>query len=171
VIDARRGEALALGEWAKMKGLGGMLDGHLKRQMRAPIVNTQLVSSIEEIEIKLHFLIFDKPPNGQEELKLHNQNRAVARFKTWEGPSSRMTQSSAAKRRPRTNAFATPMSFTVETTVLPSFAHRAIRNLGGFIVSHDRIFSRPPARRPTGRREAASEGSMTVSVVQTANVA
>jgi hypothetical protein len=36
-----------------------------------------------------------------------------------------MTHFSAAKRRPRTNAFATPVSFTVETTVLPSFAHRA----------------------------------------------
>jgi hypothetical protein len=134
VIDTRRGETLALGEWAKMEGLGCMLDGHLKRQIQVPIIYTPLASSIEELRIKLHFLIFDKPPNGQEELKLHNQNRAVARFETWEGSSSRMTESSAAKRRSRTNAFATPVSFTVETTVLPSFAHRAIRNLGGSIV-------------------------------------
>ena len=37
----------------------------------------------------------------------------------------RMTHSSAAKRRSLTNAFATRVSFTVETTMLPSFAHRA----------------------------------------------
>jgi hypothetical protein len=80
VIDARRGEALALGEGAKMEGLGGVLDGHLKRQIQPPIINTPLASSIEEIEIKLHFLNLGTPPNGQEELKLHNQNRAVARF-------------------------------------------------------------------------------------------
>jgi hypothetical protein len=36
-----------------------------------------------------------------------------------------MTHFSAAKRRPLTNSFATPVSFTVETTVLPSFAPRA----------------------------------------------
>ena len=37
--------------------------------------------------------------------------------------------------------------------------------------SHDPFFSRPLARRPTGRREAASEGSMTVSVVHAQGVA
>jgi hypothetical protein len=88
VIDTRRGETLALGEWAKMEGLGCMLDGHLKRQIQVPIIYTPLASSIEEIRIKLHFLIFDKPPNGQEELGLHNQNRVAARFVTWEGSSS-----------------------------------------------------------------------------------
>ena len=41
--------------------------------------------------------------------------------------------SAAAKRRPLTNEIATPAPFTVETTVLPSFAHRAaacLENLG-----------------------------------------
>jgi hypothetical protein len=64
MIDARRGEALALCEGAKVEGLGGVLDGHLKRQIQAPIVNTQFVSSIEEIEIKLHFLNIDGAFNG-----------------------------------------------------------------------------------------------------------
>jgi hypothetical protein len=64
VIDARRGEALALGEGAKMEGLGGVLDGHLKRQIQPPIINTQFVSSIEEIEIKLHFLNINRVFNG-----------------------------------------------------------------------------------------------------------
>jgi hypothetical protein len=36
-----------------------------------------------------------------------------------------MTQISAAKRRPLTNSFASPVSFTVGTTVFPSFAPRA----------------------------------------------
>jgi hypothetical protein len=40
----------------------------------------QFVASIEELKIKLHFLNLGTPPNGQEELKLHNQNRAAARF-------------------------------------------------------------------------------------------
>jgi hypothetical protein len=97
-----------------------VLDGHLKRQIRAPIVNTQFVSSIEEIEIKLHFLNLGTPPNGQEELKLHNQNRAAARF-----PSA--------------------MCFL-----------RTSQCFGW----HDPNFS----------RVAASEGSMTVSVVQTTDV-
>ena len=37
----------------------------------------------------------------------------------------RMTQTSAARRRSLTNAFATRVSFTVGTTMLPSFAPRA----------------------------------------------
>jgi hypothetical protein len=36
-----------------------------------------------------------------------------------------MTHFSAAKRRPLTNEIPTPVPLTVETTVLPSFAHRA----------------------------------------------
>jgi hypothetical protein len=51
--------------------------------------------------------------------------RAAARFVTWEGPSSGMTHSSTAKRRPRTNEIAAPVSFTVETTVLPSLLRPA----------------------------------------------
>jgi hypothetical protein len=35
-----------------------------------------------------------------------------------------MTHFSAAQRRPRTNEIATPVSFTVETTVLPSSARQ-----------------------------------------------
>jgi hypothetical protein len=64
VVDARRGEPLALGEGTEVECLGGVLDGHLKRQIRAPIVNTQFVSSIEEIEIKLHFLNINRVFNG-----------------------------------------------------------------------------------------------------------
>ena len=82
---------------------------------------------------------------------------------------------------------AAPVSFTVETTVLPFFVRQrdsrqnhlkgsayALRGYGvtlGSSSSHDPFFSRPPARRPTGRRVAAAEGSMTVSGVQTAGVA
>ena len=47
-----------------------------------------------------------------------------------EGPSSGMTQTSAAKRRSPTNALATPVSFTLETTVLPSFAASAATQFG-----------------------------------------
>jgi hypothetical protein len=46
-----------------------------------------------------------------------------------------------------------------------------MRENGRVIVPHDPFFSRPLARRPTGRREAASEGSMTVSVVHAQGVA
>jgi hypothetical protein len=63
-----------------MEGLGGVLDGHLKGQMQLIKIPPQFVASIEELKIKLHFLNLGTPPNGQEELKLHNQNRAAARF-------------------------------------------------------------------------------------------
>ena len=52
------------------------------------------------------------------------------------------------------------MPFTVETTVLPSFARQRDLYLGGASSSHDPNFS----------RAAASEGSMTVSVVQAQGV-
>jgi hypothetical protein len=53
-----------------MEGLGGVLDGHLKRQIQAAIINTPLASSIEEIEIKLHFLNLAIAPNGRKSFVL-----------------------------------------------------------------------------------------------------
>ena len=111
MVDPWRGEALALSEWTKVECLGGVLDGHLKRQIQLIKIPPQFVSSIEKIKIKLHFFNLDIAPNGREELRLHNQNRAAARFETWEGPSSGMTQTSAAKRRSRSTPSWTEAAF------------------------------------------------------------
>ena len=74
--------------------------------------------------------------------------RGSAIRKPWEGSSSGMTQTSAAKRCPLTNEIATPVPFTVETTVLPSFVHHAaarLENLGR--VHRPRMTHSPAAKR------------------------
>jgi hypothetical protein len=62
VIDAWRGEALALGEGTKVESLGSVLDGHLKGQMQLIKIPPQFVASIEELKIKLHFLNLGQRP-------------------------------------------------------------------------------------------------------------
>ena len=73
------------------------------------------------------------------------------------GSSSRMTQDSAAKRREDVDEVAARVSFTVETTVLPSFARQRFVNLGG---SSSRMTQDSAAKRREDVDEVAARGLM-----------
>jgi hypothetical protein len=88
MVDPWRGQAPALGVGTKVERLGGLFNGHIKGRIQNSKIVASGVSSIEKFEIKLHFLNLGTPPNVQEKLRLHNQNRAAARLETWEGSSS-----------------------------------------------------------------------------------
>jgi hypothetical protein len=68
-----------------------------------------------------------------------------------------MTQSSAAKRREDVDEVAGRVSFTVETTVLPSFARQRFVNLGG---SSSRMTQDSAAKRREVIDEVAARGLM-----------
>ena len=119
-----------------------------KRRLRHPRVGIArpLASQISAAKRRFHWMQWRRcRANGSATARRPYPGYAAARFVTWEGPSFAllapcslrpsghrrcasfalpsasvgMTHSSAAKRRPLTNEVATPVSFTVETTMPP----------------------------------------------------